>query len=331
MIEEKGTSHKLDELFRSAKEFAKSKRYMEMMDFYRRMKHLGPYNAALANIQRPGAFYLQTERYWNETYKRNIKDTASPVIILMPFGPIEFLYDLSDTYVDSEIWNSDQDVSEYIKRQFELRNEFTGNALSLLESNLNIHGIDFVKRNFGSAQAAQIRMADKSHSIKVEFKKRTLKMKATFLIEVNKELQDGGVFHSMCHELGHLLCHHLRVPGFSTWKVRRLTPAEEEFEAESVAHIVCCYIGYQSSSAEYLSDYCKSYDSIPAGVSPDYIFNAATVILQMITRKMKATDGLLYKHNQEFRKVIDKVKSDESGRKKNKATGISDYPRLMGF
>ena len=90
-------------------------------------------------------------------------------------------------------------------------------------------------------------------------------------------------------------------------------------------------LGYQSSSAEYLSDYCKSCDSIPAGVSPDYIFNAATVILQMITRKMKATDGLLYKHNQEFRKVIDKVKSDESGRKKNKATGISDYPRLMGF
>jgi hypothetical protein len=39
--------------------------------------------------------------------------------------------------------------------------------------------------------------------------------------------------------------------------------AVREFEAESICHLVCTWLGIESSSAEYLAGYVRKYDTTP--------------------------------------------------------------------
>ena len=77
--------HRVDDLFKAAKRYSKSTEYYNLINFCKRMRHLGPYNAMLANIQMPGARFLLTADEWRR-YNRIVKDTAHPIVILMPFS-----------------------------------------------------------------------------------------------------------------------------------------------------------------------------------------------------------------------------------------------------
>jgi hypothetical protein len=50
----------------------------------------------MAYIQRPGARVIATEYEW-KSEKRFVKPDAAPIIILWPFSPIRFVYELEDT------------------------------------------------------------------------------------------------------------------------------------------------------------------------------------------------------------------------------------------
>ena len=59
-----------------------------------------------------------------------------------------------------------------------------------------------------------------------------------------------------------------------------------EFEAESVAFLVCSRIGIDNPSHEYLSRYVKNYSSIPA-ISLDCVLKSAGLIEQMGEKRLK--------------------------------------------
>ncbi|MBK7442542.1 MAG: hypothetical protein IPI65_13570 [Bacteroidetes bacterium] len=51
---------------------------------------------------------LSAEKW--KKYRRTIKKNARPLLILMPFGPVEFVYDITDTEGD--------EIPEYLKIHF---------------------------------------------------------------------------------------------------------------------------------------------------------------------------------------------------------------------
>ena len=87
----------LDELFAAAGSYRKSKKYFELLDFIRRFPDLAPYNAMLIHIQRPGSQYVLTATKWQKEFGRHIVSGARPMVILRPFGPVSFVFDISDT------------------------------------------------------------------------------------------------------------------------------------------------------------------------------------------------------------------------------------------
>ena len=60
----------------------------------------------------------------------------------------------------------------------------------------------------------------------------------------------------------------------------------KEFEAESVAYLVCARIGIDNPSEEYLAGYFKNNEEVP-NISVDAVMKAAGLIEQMGRERMK--------------------------------------------
>jgi hypothetical protein len=69
------------------------------LDFSTSFRRLSIWNARMVYIQRPGARIVATEHEWRNE-NRLVKPDAAPIIILWPFSPIRFVYELEDTAPD---------------------------------------------------------------------------------------------------------------------------------------------------------------------------------------------------------------------------------------
>lgn len=324
-------NQKLDELFNSAKNYSKSGEYRKMLEFMQQMRHLGPFNAELAAIQRPGAQFILPANEWKWRYHRLIKDNATPIVILMPFGPVEFLFDLSDTYPENpQLIEENESELLSVLLHFEPRTKVPESLINRLVSNLPMYGIAMQTIRSGAAQAACITQPREPHKIAFKCQKQEYEIDAYYLISVSSNLSESGVFSAICHELGHLLCHHIPAPDRKKWKVRNVSGDAMEFEAESVAKIVCDHFEIDSSFAyKYLSTYMEHHDYIPAGVSPDRIIIAANEIINMLQTKVKLNKSLIYDCNPYVRKIVDetpkKSKKLEKIRNMNNNNGTLNF------
>ena len=68
----------------------------EYLDFSTKFRRLAVWNARMAHMQRPGARIVATEYEW-QTIGRYVLPDAVPIMILWPFSPIRFVYELEDT------------------------------------------------------------------------------------------------------------------------------------------------------------------------------------------------------------------------------------------
>ena len=68
-----------------------------MLRFVVRMRRFSPFNAMLLHRQKPGLSFATTARDWLARWKRAVKEDARPLVVLMPFGPVGFVYDMLDT------------------------------------------------------------------------------------------------------------------------------------------------------------------------------------------------------------------------------------------
>lgn len=89
-------------------------------------------------------------------------------------------------------------------------------------------------------------------------------------------------FHTICHELGHLFCYH---QFYTESKRQKLTIKEREFEAETVAWLVCKRHGIYNPSEEYLASYAP-LGEIPI-CSTDLIMKAVAEIERMMESPIK--------------------------------------------
>jgi hypothetical protein len=247
----------VDTLFRNAYQTEGNAAFLRYLDFVRRISNLSVYNAMLVGVQRPGATAVATARKWADQFHRDVRPDAIPIVILRPFGPVEFVYDLDDTVgppiagaKESSLYASGSlDLSTYER------------VLRAAET----YGIQVTETTqYGAllaGTAAGIAIIPEA-------------LEAGFRIKLNARHELQTRFSTLAHELGHVFCGHVGGDPKGRWPCRmHLTNAQSELEAEAVAWLVCQRHGIVSRSAEYLRS-LVSPEAL-AGISLYAIFDAA--------------------------------------------------------
>lgn len=297
----------IDRLFRDVKRYRKSSEFKKKLDFYCGFPYLGVYNAALVEQQRPGARLVLTTKKWEELYNRKIKPNARPVIILMPFYPVDFLFDIADTRPIAK--RVDDDEKEAIEAIIHLHRVESTQDVSFyydnMMKNLPKQGIYYSTEYItGSELQAEIRK-DRTEKLHIQINRDYREEYSSyFAINVSIRANKTEQLASLFHELGHLFCQHIDC---SWWEGRSYTKETKEFEAEIVSYLVCQRLGIRTKSVEYLSNYMEENEQIPP-ILIDCVFQAVDAIEQMAKSNMDVTKCLLYKKDRFFKEKVDNIK-----------------------
>ena len=263
----------LDEMFAASQRFRSSVEYTDMLNFICRMRQYSPFNCFLLYTQNPAVSYVATETQWRRRFRRVPKYDARPLVILVPFGPVCFVYDLNDT-------TGPGPVPEYVLRPFDTKGRLKNRVFSNTIQNCNVQGIEtreVILGHYHGGSAIRI-----TQNIRKEYNQLKLDPDAHYLILMNQESTVEDKYSLLVHELGHIFCGHLGVDPKAWWRKRRnLEKTEREIEAESVSFLVCRRQGLVSSSEKYLSSYRTEGDQEVPPLSLNAVFNATSYIEDM--------------------------------------------------
>ena len=276
-----GRHEQVRQLIKQAIESPSAEGLADFLDFTLRFRRLSVFNARMAYIQRPGARAIASEFEW-KTVARYVVPDAVPIIILWPFSPIRFVYELQDTGPPID--------REKINDPFAAKGDFRPAVLSTLASSLKKqktfrikiegrrHGFSYA----GSAAAQGVLPIDQSSSgnfsengignfVRENATSDGQGGKAsipTFRVTVNDRLEPAERFVTIAHELGHIFCGHLGActsrsgkDEESGWPDRRMVSLQErEVEAEAVAYLVASRAGLVTGSAAYIKPFAQRAD-----------------------------------------------------------------------
>jgi hypothetical protein len=290
----KDDSFRVLQLIKQAIETPTPQGLVDFLSFTNKFKRLAVWNARMAYIQRPGARVIASEFEWRKV-ERTIAPDAVPIIILWPFAPIRFVYELEDTNPPT--------MHDDIRDPFAAIGDFRPEVLLKLTKGLSQQKnfkIRIVARRLGSGRAgtASIQGAlsmtapfgegaiiGKFASLNAVTDSEPLKPGIpSFRIAVNDRLHPGESFATIAHELGHIFCGHLGPCNSrdgkneeSGWPDRRsLGLAEREVEAEAVAFLVASRAGLTTGSAAYLKTHAER--AVMKKINIDLIVRAAARI-----------------------------------------------------
>jgi hypothetical protein len=301
----------VDELQFLIDECRNSDRFKQMLDFVGRFNYLAPYNAMLVEMQLPGAKLVLTGKKWRE-YGRRVKPNAQQLITLFPFGPIQCMFDISGTgpIEGEEAIEEAELMKEWDECLKRVEGDIKPELLQQLINNLPSYGI-YYDDSLLAANTYGGYLMPYMHNIQVKIGDELVKTTSRFMISVNHKQSDTEKFHTICHELGHLLCRHV----YYNERTRRILDLkEQEFEAETVAWLVCKRMGISNPSEQYLATYAKD-GKIPL-CSLDLIMKAVTEIENMIRFETSIKSGKWYQADKDFKDLVDDVFKKQNRKKK---------------
>jgi hypothetical protein len=235
----------LDELLTRAKLYTRSAAYWELLQFVARMPHLAPFNVMLLHLQKPGIRYAASEKEWLKRFGRTVREGSRPLLILWPFAPVAFVYDLQDT--------EGAPLPDAVN-PFRAIGPVTDAEYTAMVKQLAKIQIEVLPQDAGDGSAGYIRLARRSPSPKVHSHYRIL---------VNRDHHAPVRFATLAHELAHLYLGHLGGDAKLHVPDRRKTSHEQaELEAESVAYLVCARRGVTNVSEAYLATYVNVHTTV---------------------------------------------------------------------
>jgi hypothetical protein len=281
----------LDELFTFASMYRQSGEYFALLRFVARFHAYSPYNAMLVHVQRPGAVFVAPASRWRRLYGRRLNPGAQPLVILQPGGPVMFVFDVSDTAPEPGA----PALPHAVEHPFAVLSGTIGSELALTVDNAQRDGVDVADARTGSQQAASITTVRSQCFLTYMAPARThpkpVPVPLRYQVVLNQALPPEAQYASLVHELAHLYCGHLGTPNELWWPDRhQLDVRSCEFEAESVAYLICARLGLDNPSAQYLAQFIKAYEETPP-ISIDTIMKAAGLIEQMGRRRHPARKG----------------------------------------
>ena len=265
------TIPELDQLYNDVREYRTSKPFKKLIDFITRFPNIGPYNAMLLYMQRPGSVYVAAAREWQNRFHRQPKVGSCPLLILRPFGPVSYVYDLADTEGEPFPEYMLISAARHRKKISSVYYERIVKRMVISE------GIRYREEAYGSELSGQTLRDDAQ--ITVKWGQNILTVEAPYVVVVNNKIETvEAKFAVLCHELAHIFCGHIYYPKFEWIPQRNLLDIpQQEFEAEAVAYIVCRRWGIDTDSIKYLAimQYLNQLGELPVGISYDTIFKAA--------------------------------------------------------
>lgn len=274
--ERESNKRALDELFHLTTQYRSGERFAELLRFVSRFRRYSPFNAMLIHIQKPGSVYVSPPSRWRRDYGRSIKPNAQPVVILQPMGPVMFVFDVSDT--------EGEPLPPKFEKPLEVRDGKVGSELDRLIENAKRDGVRVLMAKHGSHRGGSIGETETTGQRVFIDDKRDVPLRYELLL--SEHLSKASRFATLVHELGHLYCGHLGTPNSKWWPDRQgLRKEVREFEAESVAYLVCKRNGIETTSDEYLSGYLTSGRDVPP-ISFERVMTSAGLIESMAHRKL---------------------------------------------
>ena len=250
-------SRLLGTLFDDAAAYQSGPHFRDLLRFVVRMRRFSPFNAMLLHRQKPGLSFATTARDWWTRWKRSVKTDARPLVVLVPFGPVGFVYDVLDTRALPGAPELPRDAFA-----FPATGEVTKPALKAIVAAVEGAGIQIVEVDAGDWHAG-----------------RVMRSGDGYVLEVNRNHPRPTRFTTIAHELGHLYMGHLgadakrRIPG------RRGVPeGTAEIEAESVACLVGHRNGVEPVSDAYLAEYIKAGEPIGRTLDVERVMRAAGAV-----------------------------------------------------
>lgn len=270
--------------------YSDTEEIMEFIRYFWFHNRYSVYNCLLIYAQRPGAVMLGTANQWLSR-NRFIKHEASPIVIIKPFGPVEFIYDYSDTYGDKELYPQRLTLSKGTGIQ-----SWWADALidKLLEN-----GIFYAEKNFGTRQGADVRILEQPRTYSRFSRTGKEKViKTDCCITTNSMNDSGAKFTAILHELGHLYCGHLPRGEYTPNNIKYTNRAKEklsknqmEYEAELTKNMVCEILGVElNDKFYYLTEY-KNEDGSEPNVNYNEMIKAVDKILGILPPEINNFDG----------------------------------------
>ena len=278
----------LDMLFEEIGTYKDSCEFKDLLQFVKRFHRVAPYNAMLLHVQKPGSTYVATGREWERTFNRGIKAGARPLVILRPFGPVSFVFELGDT-------EGTKPFPQKLLNPFETEGELSGINYDRLVENLKSDGILYVEAEYGTNSAGFIQTSTKKVETKISRVTKEIWVEILYEMVVNRTHKIETRFATILHELGHLYCGHLGTPFLKWWEDRHnLSKNIMEFEAECVCWLICERMGIHNPSAEYLNSYLDNNERIPS-ISLDIVLKSVGKIEKMIKEKIEPRKEIVKK------------------------------------
>lgn len=295
----------IDELQQLAKKFRNSEEFQKMLDFVAEFNYIAPYNAFLVRLQRPGSCLVLTIKQW-ERWGWRPTVNAQNIITLVPFGPIQCMYEVSDVeQIPNRPCTPKDDILKILRQGLDnASGEVNVKEWGNLMFNLSQYGVRLdLQFDAANSFGGYIMPDDGNHGLRVVLNEDgdATTIQAAFFISVNVKQSRASQFHTICHELGHLFCRHL---SYSPERRRfSLSKQQKEFEAETVAWLVCKRHGVSNPSEEYLAGYIE--DGLVPECSTDSIMRAVTEIEKMLKECVMAHKTLRYKEDKGFKRQVD--------------------------
>lgn len=241
----------------------------EIADAVKGLPTLGMYNAILVNRQRPGARFVATASQWASVYGRKVQLGARPLVILFPFAPVNFVYDIADT--------EGPELAPSVTRPFHLEGPVTSSAVRKMRAIMSRHNIACTESADGSQRAGAVRLSY------VEKKPGSRsKPQGHYEMTVASHLSPTAQVVTIFHELAHIECGHVD----SLHKRRDQRSPEElssevkEFEAEIVAWLLAARQHIDTDPRSYLKGQLAQRGKMPL-ISLDEVVSAAGKIERM--------------------------------------------------
>jgi hypothetical protein len=206
------------------------------------------------------------------------------MVILVPFGPVSFVYDLADT------------EGKRLPRQLEQPYETWGDHVPASVWYNTRHNceerdrIAVLTKEFSHLQAGVAETNQSAATV------RSQKLRAKRIVTLNSKHTRDEQYATLAHELAHIHCGHTGGDPDGWWPDRRgLGLQRMEFEAESVSFLVCTRLRLKTTAAEYLAWYTGENEVIP-DISLETVLKVASYMeslgqKELEARKSKAKAG----------------------------------------